>query len=310
MSGKTSLFWILLVVGLTAQLHGQQESYKVLSLSETIGEEIDQEEKERYGLFPGIENFMLARIIQTGQEDYVLQLQVDENGQPGLRSIPLSLVSLENLRRQVHAVEGVQEKSTRHDSFGTKSTPIKSSKEIAAEIDVEEKRGLQVFPGYLGSLFGGFVTLAILNDFNTEIDSRAEFYAVWGVGSAFFSSLIVHSSGKFGRSPALYPVTFLGSLIGSGLGILAVEGSLQLESSGLAVLAILFIKPILTSMGGIKGYHAGVKSRINRNSALLNYHQKQMDVGIPAPYMSLSPGASCYENANLAYQMQLVQVSF
>jgi hypothetical protein len=308
MKNKIIFFFFMLSLNSNAiQTLAQEMQQEVLVISEKVGEEIDRKEREKYGLFPAVENFVSAKFIKTASDSLMLQLVVDKAGKPTMRNIPISYISMKSIARQIESFEEFEKEMSER----RKPTVEKSKPELLKEIELEKSRRVQLFPGYLGSLFGGWVTVAALADFDIKDLSKMEFYTIWGLGSAFFSALIIHSSGKFGRAPALLPLTFLGSAVGSGLGILLFEGTLKINSSGLAVLVLVFAKPILTSLGGIEGYHAAVKQRLtDQESGLINFRERKFAVRIPNLSIRLAQGTGLYDSRDIACQIELLHVSF
>ena len=157
------------------QSHAQESDDHVLTLSKRVGEEIDQRERDKYGLFPGIENFVSARIVQTESDSLILQLVVEDNGERTLREVPISPKSLMNLIAQIEFLSD------------------KTREDLLLEIDKPRFRVSQEIVGHLGALFGGLFSLGIAHDLDTDFNSRASFYAIWGFGSALTSSLVTSS---------------------------------------------------------------------------------------------------------------------
>ena len=142
----------------------------------------------------------------------------------------------------------------------------------------ERRRGRELFPGYAGSLFGGWISTLFVYGLIPDHDpSKTEFYLVWGIGSAFFSAVGVQTAGEFDDSWRTFGASFLGGLTGSALGILAFEGSLQIENPGVIALVILFGKPLLTLYGAIQGYYTAAKAR---HKGVLNLNKKGMSLRV------------------------------
>jgi hypothetical protein len=288
---------LLLAIVLAQCIHnpvGAQESLpKTLIVSERVGEEIDRQERDEYGLFPAVENFVSARVIQTHPDSLVLLLVVMDGGQQVERKIPLTPESLSNLAGQIEFL---------HD---------KSKEELMLEIDNPKFRVSQGIVGSLGALFGGFLSLAFASDLDLFPESRLSFYAIWGLGSAFVSTLGVHSSGKFGQDAEFFLPTLLGSIVGSGLGVLLFEGGVQTESAGLVILGYAFIQPALTAIGGIRGYHWAVKSRVSKSRlGLLNLDRNGLRFDVPGIRVGAAPGTGRFVEVERTYKIEILNLSF
>ena len=274
-------------------LHAQEAFPKTLIISERVGEEIDRRERDEYGLFPAVKGFVSAKVVQTRPDSLVLQLVVAEDGRQTLQEIPLTLGSLSNLAGQIEFLHK------------------KTKDELMLEVDNPRFRVSQQIVGHLGAWVGGLFVVALSRDLDLTPKSKSSLYLTWGLGSAFFSSLAIHTSGKFGRDAGLFLPSFLGSVIGSGLGILFFEGSIQIESAGLAVLGIFFIQPLLTASGGIRGYNWAVKNRISKSRlGLLNLDQKGLGFDIPSIRVGTVPDAGRFVQVERTYELKILNLSF
>lgn len=72
----------LFIITSTIQIPAQENPQKVLVIGEKVGDEIDREEREKYGLFPVVEHFVSAKFIQAGSGDIVLQIVIEKDGKP------------------------------------------------------------------------------------------------------------------------------------------------------------------------------------------------------------------------------------
>lgn len=58
----------------SGQLYAQEEEGEIITISERVGKEIDQEERDKYELFQGIEGFQSAVFLKLPDNSYVLKI--------------------------------------------------------------------------------------------------------------------------------------------------------------------------------------------------------------------------------------------
>ncbi|MCH9008738.1 hypothetical protein IIA29_12180 [candidate division KSB1 bacterium] len=300
-------FSLLLVLVNVMVLSAQPAQQEVVVVSDKVGEEIDAEERARYALFPAVEDFISAKFIRTAPGELVLQIVSGESGHRVTQNISVAPMALRNIGTIIDAQEDGQ--------LGTgEEAPPKPKMwraELLQAIRKEKREGPQPFAGYLGSLFGGFLTVVTVAEMGMDIESRQGFYFSWGIGSAFVSALTINGLGIFGKDPAMFGSTFVGSLLGSALGILLIEGSSQTQSGALVVFSVLFAKPILTSWGGIKGYYGAAERRArSKPYGLLNFGGDAVGLAWPQPAVAVSPGTGKYDRLDLMYRVRLLNLKF
>jgi hypothetical protein len=79
----------------------QNTDGEIIAISDSIGAEIDQAERERYHLFPDIAGFQSARITQLPNAKYRLSYSYQDAAGIHQKSIPLAVDALELTRRHV-----------------------------------------------------------------------------------------------------------------------------------------------------------------------------------------------------------------
>ncbi|UCE05770.1 MAG: hypothetical protein JSW07_19600, partial [bacterium] len=94
MKRKLSLKAIFLILCVTTAWSQQKEG-EIISLSDSIGVEIDPAERDRYHLFPDISGFQSAQIIQLPGSKYRLNYTYQDTVGLHQKSIPLSADALE-----------------------------------------------------------------------------------------------------------------------------------------------------------------------------------------------------------------------
>ncbi|MFQ5603336.1 MAG: hypothetical protein ACE5HS_08725 [bacterium] len=269
-----------------------QETTEPQVIHELVGDKIDKAEREKYQLFSSVENFQSAIFYKSDSSTFVLQLETFEDGKTHQQTIPVSWLYLQDIRGQIEKVA---------ESQRTPTLMLKT-------IEKERKRGRELFPGYAGSLFGGWVTNLFVFGLNGGSGpSRMELYLVWGMGSAFFCAAGVQTAGQFDDGWRTFGAAFLGGLAGTAVGILAFEGSLQTENAGLVGLVILFGKPLLTSFGAIQGYYAAARTPYK---GVLNLNKHGMRLNMPALDIQLQKDLPAGERPTVVYRMSLINVRF
>ena len=270
---------------------GQEASEKIV-VHELVGNEIDKIEREKYGLFPSVDNFYSATFLRNDSNSIVLKLESVEQGEVVSQTLPATIFLLENIAGQIERIS--------QSSVETEASRLET-------IEKERRRGKELFPGYAGSLFGGWITVLFVYGLNPGHDpSKAEFYVVWGLGSALFCALGVQAAGEFDDGSRTLGASFLGGLAGSALGILAFEGSLRVENPGVAALVILFAKPLLTSYGAIRGYYSAAKSKY---TGAVNLDKSGLRFGIPAENFQMVQESPFVGQPFLTYKISLLNVS-
>ena len=97
---------VILVVALTIlplRSSAQEEQGEVVVISEQVGEEIDKEEKNNFGLFPNIKGFQSAVCFKLADDKYVLKITYldEQSGESNIERIQVSEESINNIRYQI-----------------------------------------------------------------------------------------------------------------------------------------------------------------------------------------------------------------
>lgn len=271
------------------------EASEPLVVHVLVGERIDKSERDLYGLFPGVLNFHSAAFFRTDSNAIVLELESSSDQGISSKIYPVSLFLVEEIRKQI-------------DLTSSEQRFPKPDIVTFNDIEREQKRGKELFPGYAGSLFGGWITLLFAYGLNPDHDpSKLETYLVWGTGSAFFSALGVQKAGEFDDGSRTLGASFLGGLVGSAVGIMALEGSLQIENPGLVAMVIFFAKPLLTSYGAIRGYYAAAKSK---HKGMLNLGKANLKFSFPDVRVATVESPLSVRKMVAVYKISLLNIEF
>jgi len=87
----------------SVQLYAQEKEGEVIIISERVGEEIDKEEREKFGLFPDIIGFQSAVLLKLPDNTYFFEItHLDEQtGELKIERIKASEESIYNIRYQI-----------------------------------------------------------------------------------------------------------------------------------------------------------------------------------------------------------------
>lgn len=102
---NTMLLALLLLLSSATVAIGQSEQRQVISLSDSIGSEIDAAERAKYNLFPGISGFQSARIVRWKDSQYRLEYSFSDAAGVHQKSRKLSAQAVELTRLHVRLVE-------------------------------------------------------------------------------------------------------------------------------------------------------------------------------------------------------------
>ena len=86
-------------------LPARSHEVEAISLSDSIGPDIDMQEQQSYRLFPDIKGFQSARITKNPSGAYILEYSFNELGQIQQRSVKISAQNLDLTRRHVELTE-------------------------------------------------------------------------------------------------------------------------------------------------------------------------------------------------------------
>ena len=102
------------IAKLFSQIAGEapQPEGEVIILSEVIGPEIDADERDRYGIMPGIPRFISGMIIQQQDGKYVAWVTYEEDGQTKHSVLGLPREVLDQFYAQVRMPSTEPQRST------------------------------------------------------------------------------------------------------------------------------------------------------------------------------------------------------
>ena len=124
----SGLFFVLFFSTL---LYGQENSGKVIIISQSVGEVIDQQEREMYQLFPDIEGFQSARLFEESDQSIraeITYLEAESNLEKTMIQL-LSRSDLLEMRRLISLHD--QSRKAETDSSAHPSTPV-TQKSVAS----------------------------------------------------------------------------------------------------------------------------------------------------------------------------------
>jgi hypothetical protein len=99
--GKIFNCVLMVGVALTLVLHEWGEANQkgqIIAISPRVGETIDREERDRYGLFQASVNFQSAVILQQPDGNYVAEITEERNGEKEIRMLSIDRRTLDQLR--------------------------------------------------------------------------------------------------------------------------------------------------------------------------------------------------------------------
>lgn len=143
-----------------------QEEGQVIIISEKVGETIDREERDRYGLFPASQNFQSAMILQLPDSSYVAEISEEYRGVRKIRKLPLDQATVNMLTGRIDNFDELSsaekaEIRTRYEKIREAITAssewregkvIVISPKVGESIDRDERDRYQLFPGSLNFL--------------------------------------------------------------------------------------------------------------------------------------------------------------
>jgi len=127
-----------------------EEHEKVIIISEEVGEVIDAEERERFGLWPEIKGFKSTIFLQLSDGSYVAEVIYEKNGEEKKARTPQSEIAIKLLKSYIEKVlKGeIQPVSLadegKYASY-TKGELISISDKVGASIDAEERSEYALF---------------------------------------------------------------------------------------------------------------------------------------------------------------------
>ncbi|UCE18094.1 MAG: hypothetical protein JSV84_14720 [Gemmatimonadota bacterium] len=106
------LLFISIVVLSSERVCAQKEEGEIVVISERVGESIDVEERNTYGLFPTFEGFQSAVLLRLPDESYILKITyLDETtGEEKVKRIPEVESRIENYIEHIDHFEEIQTK--------------------------------------------------------------------------------------------------------------------------------------------------------------------------------------------------------
>ena len=132
-----------------------EDQEKVIIISEKVGEVIDAEERERYGLWPEIKGFKSVTFIQLTDGSYVAEVTYEEDREEKKTRTPQSEIAIKSLKSYIEKVsEGKIQPVSLADEEKTEEEKSESysqgelvsiSEKVGASIDKTERNEYEIF---------------------------------------------------------------------------------------------------------------------------------------------------------------------
>ncbi len=274
---------------------------KVIVISERVGEVIDAEERERFGLWPEIKGFKSAVFLQLSDGSYVADITYEEDGEEKKSGIPQSELSIASLKEYIenydetesqHYVPDVEEEKVVKPSMQNMVKPPTNSGKIIREIF------FGIGAGTLVGIGGSFIGASIMDSENHEgfgesVGAFVGFAIVYPIGSA----IGVYSFGNIGNETGSFAITLGGSIIGVAVGI----GALYANYWHIAALC----PPI----GATIGFNATrrYKNLPPPETGLINFRNSKMSFAVPLIYYTQK---NTFEGKTITQNVTLIKISF
>jgi hypothetical protein len=179
---RLSVFLFVCIVHVSAGLlWAQEDEGEVVIINETVGKEIDREERDKFELFHEVRGFQSAVWLRLPDNDYILKVTYldDQTGEPTTRRIRQSEKPLNDIRDQIDRFEEGQVRKAKtvyvtirfgQGGFSDDRSPSGKFAGDQGALDIKLAK-LPVAISYLGEvLYGG--------EFDDESEERIDLWAV------------------------------------------------------------------------------------------------------------------------------------
>jgi len=125
------LLFISIVHFSSGQLYAQKEEGEIIIISERVGKEIDQEEREKFKLFQGVKGFQSAVHLKLPDNRYFLKITYldEKTGELKSKHIPQSEASMKNRGYYIDRFEEIQVRKLQNQNLSKHQTVSSASKE-------------------------------------------------------------------------------------------------------------------------------------------------------------------------------------
>lgn len=132
------------------QLYAQEEEGEIIIISERVGKEIDQAEREKFKLFEEVKGFQSAVYIKLPDNRYFLKItyQDEKTGETKIKRIQQSEVSIKNSGDFIDRYEEIQAQTHQDLKIDTQGKPGRFS--IGEQWLFGPKFGASPYTGFLG----------------------------------------------------------------------------------------------------------------------------------------------------------------
>jgi hypothetical protein len=172
----SSIFFTLIMVVFNSVF---AEGEEVIVISEEVGEVIDAEERERFGLWPEIEGFRSVRFLKLQDGSYVAEVTYEEDGLERTDRTPQSESAITSLKNYIEKVSKGEithiEVEGKKKTVGkyTKGEMVIVSEKIGESFDEEESKKYSLFTNIPEFESASFYSIreGILIEIHTENDT-------------------------------------------------------------------------------------------------------------------------------------------
>lgn len=285
-----------------------EEKGKVIIISEEVGEVIDAEERERFGLWSGIEGFKSAIFLQLPDGSYVAEVTYEEDGEEIKVRTPQSEMSIKSLKDYIEKFEDNKpelfdlkpkhqeaEKAAVYLEKAIVEKPPISSAKITAEISGGICLGalLGIGGGLIGYLFTASENSQDFESLKGLLGAMLGFAIAYPIGSV----IGVYAIGNTGNETGSFAATLGGGVLGVGVGYWTI-------AMGHGYAALLW-PPI----GATIGFNV---TRRYRNpppleTGLINYRDSRLSLAVPSIYYTQK---NTFEGKTITQNVTLIRINF
>lgn len=265
-----------------------QEEGKVIVLSDRVGEVIDLEERNYYyKLFPDVEGFRSAVFLQFPDSTFSVKITYFENKTEKVRFKKISDWDVKRAAEYIDHFEEIE--AGTYEFWGIRSKPEEKLDKIYEEPTQQKKRKvggeLELLLGSVGSLGVGFFGAMIGAAVSHEDEGWSPERGLCGylIGSTLGSCIGVYLIGTSGDNTGSFGMTFLGSILGTGIGIglMIVVDNLELGFIGFT---------LAQSVGATTAFNATRKKKVvAQKEALLYFKEGKWNLSYPKIHLKPHP---------------------
>ena len=270
---------------------------KVIVISERVGEVIDAEERERFGLWPEIKGFKSATFFQLPDGSYVAEVTYEKDGEEKKDRTPQSELSIASLKDYI---ENYDETETQHYVPDVEKEKLvkPSMKNLVKPPTNFGKITVEILGGFgAGTLIGiGGALIGYQDMDDHEMLSVAPVGPILGFVIAYpiGATIGVYLVGNTGNETGSFVATLGGGILGGALGLFLGYG-----------IGMIPCAPI----GATIGFNATrrYKNLPPPETGFINYRDNRLSLAVPSIYYTQK---NTFEGKTITQNITLVKVSF